>query len=213
MQTFPESHSPNPPNHLLGRLAAEQQLQPYLPLLNECIQFGWDAWKKDFAFKHHILSPRSRAVIIFDEIVARAMVVFSNRPGVLPRKKNNTFFLHVGDKIVIRFKKIGKNGKCSSIATRQQMLFTLQMQLPGCEGGTMVNAGYVLNSLQNEIADKIVVCEFAKRVLWHIPLTPTIEQNIGIFPASQPPAPSGPRFEAKQDAVAKKPKKKRNKRG
>ncbi|MHB8542042.1 MAG: hypothetical protein ACYDCD_14050 [Candidatus Acidiferrales bacterium] len=196
-----------PPNHLLTLEQGEDQLQPYLELLAECIQHGWDAWEKDYAHKQHILTARSRSAIVFDEIVSRAQSTFSGLPGVNFQRARNTFLLYLGDNIVIRFKKIGKNGKCSSIETRQQVLFKLQIQLPGMENGTMLHAGYALDDLQQRIIRKSVVCQFSNRILWAIELPVEPTGNVETIPfVPTPEAPQGKRFAAKSDERSKKKK-------
>jgi hypothetical protein len=163
---------PNPlPHHVLSLEQAEDRLNPYKKLLNECIQFGWDAYIKDYSTKHHILCARSRAAIVFDEIKNRAQAIFGALEGVNFVPKLNSFMLYIGDDIVLRFKKLRKNGLCSNINTRQQMLFQAQMCLPGVLAGTLVHAGYLLDDLQHEIIKTLVVCQFENRVLWTIKLT------------------------------------------
>jgi hypothetical protein len=198
-----------PPNHLLTLQQGEDQLQPYLQLLEECIQYGWDAWENDYAHKHHILSARSRSAIVFDEIVCHAQAKFSGLPGVTFKRARNTFLLYLGDNIIIRFKKIGKNGKCSSIDTRQQLLFKLQFQLPGIEKGTLLHAGYALDDLQQRVIRKSVVCQFSNYVLWVIDLqsqaTGRVE-SMPFTPAPDPGLPPGKRFTEKTDDQSKKKK-------
>src|SRR5215470_16279989 len=111
MSTFPG----NPPDHILSRQEAEGRLHPYKALLEQCIQHGWNAWLNDYAQKHRILRARSRASIIFDEIVVKALELFDCVPNVQIKLKGNSFLLFIGNDIIIRFKKIGKNGRCSSI--------------------------------------------------------------------------------------------------
>lgn len=202
--------TPNkPPKHLLLWEEAEECLQPFAELLAECIQHGWDQYKKFYEPKHHILDARARAAIVFSEIVFRAQEKFTGIEGVEFERKNNSFLLYIGEDIILRFKKLRKNGVCSSIDTRQQMLFKAQMELPGMEAGTLLHAGYLLDVLQQDVQRKLVVCQFKNRVLWVIELPNAGGGTIEIMPApSVPAAPKGPRFEAKPEGEkkAQKPK-------
>lgn len=198
---FPQAPMPNkPPKHLLAWEEAQECLNPYTQVLAECIQYGWDQYKSFYEPKHHILDARARAAIVFAEIVFRAQEKFNGIESVKFDRKNNSFLLYIGDDIILRFKKIGKKGRCSSIDTRQQMLFKAQMELPGMEAGTLLHAGYLLDPLQQEVLQKLVVCQFKNRVLWMIELPTVGGGTIEIMPTpAAPEPPKGPRFEVKVD--------------
>lgn len=218
MTTFPGNNDPKPPRHLISAKAAEEQLQPYKLLLEECIQHGWDTWETFYKPRHHILQARSRSSIVFDEIVSHARSKFSGLPGVTFQRHRGTFLLYIGDSIVIRFKKIGKNGKCSSIATHQQVLFEMQAELPGMEKGTILNAGYTLDDMQHHIVRKQVVCQFSNRVLWMLNLPSEDGENTLTIPAAPTPEPpKSPRFvvkpEAEKESQQNKPKRGSAKKG
>lgn len=200
-----------PPEHLLTLEEAEERLNPHKELLETCIQHAWDEWRSFYAAKHLILDARARAAIVFSEIVALAQQKFSGLDGVKFTRRQNSFWLYVGDDIIIRFKKLKKNGACSSIDTRQQMLFKAQMSLPTMEAGTLLHAGYALDVLQTEIERKLIVCQFKNRVLWTISLTGAAGEaggKIEIMPSTPPPQPPNlPRWESKIEAAKKKGKK------
>src|SRR6185437_741342 len=141
---------------------------------------------------------------VFYEIVARAEEMFSGLGDVRFERRSNSFLLYIGDDIILRFKKIKKNGRCSSIGTRQQMMFEAQMmpqmKLPGMEVGTMLHAGYALDDLQREIERKLVVCQFKNQVVWTISLVAEAGENSGrtvIMPPPSPRSPQTPRWESK----------------
>jgi len=202
MTSFPDGSKL--PKHVLTLKEAEARLKIYKLLLDECIQHGWDAWSRDYLHKHHILRPRSRATIIFDEIVYRASELFHGLPDVIFKPVRGSFLLYIGDDLVIRFKKIKKNGRCSSISTRQQSLFQMQIEIPGMEKGTMLQAGYVLDELQRHLVRKLVTCEFDKQVLWTIELMREASAPISEIPPvpSPLPEPAKQRFEPKPEAAA-----------
>jgi hypothetical protein len=208
----------NSPDRLLTVEEAEELLKPYVELLNRCIQHGWDAYQNDYATKHHLLSARSRATIVFDEIIARAEQEFNGIDGVKFVRKSNSFMLYIGDKATVRFKKIRKSGRCSNIDTRQQVLFKAQAQfrLPGMLEGTLLHAGYLLNDIERDIRRKMVVCQLNNRVLWQFELRSeaAAQPVITMQPKPQPPQPQKPRFVVKPSAEeVKKPKAKDAKAG
>jgi hypothetical protein len=152
---------------------AEEILAPYRERLNRCIQHGWDVWNNEYKHKHHILHARARAAIIFDEIAFKALEEFPAGPELKTVRTPSTLMIYIGDSLTLRFKKIRKNGRCSNILTRQQILFRAQVQLsfPTMLDGTLVSAGYVLDDLQQNLIRKTVVCHLDNDVLWEIPLS------------------------------------------
>jgi hypothetical protein len=77
----------------------------------------------------------------------------------------------------------------------------MQIELPGMERGTMLQAGYVLDDLQNRLVRKLVTCEFSNRVLWTYELMHEASAPIVEMPQAPTPAPPKERFEPKPEAV------------
>jgi hypothetical protein len=188
------------PRHILSREEAQEIIQPYKEKLDKCIQAGWDAWTNDYQGKHHILDARARAAIVFAEIRWRVQQEFSGLDGVIFKAHHNSFMLYIGESISIRFKKLRKNGRCSAIDTRQQMLFKAQAQLrlPTMLHGTLVNAGYVLDDLQQGISRKLAVCQFKNQVLWQLTLEGAAAPVLQI-PVTTPTEPPKPKFEINEE--------------
>jgi len=198
------------PEHLVSLEEAEAVLAPYRERLERCIQHGWNVWKSDYSHKHHILTARSRAAIVFDEIAARALEEFPEGPDLKVRRSASSFMLYIGDSIILRFKKIKKNGWCSNILTRQQILFRSQVQLtlPTMQKGTLVHAGYLLDDLQQEILQKSVVCQLNNSVIWRMELSSEAVATVEIMPTPTPQTPPStptPRYEPKPELVPEIP--------
>ena len=192
------------PDQLISLEEAEVVLGPYRERLERCIQQGWEAWKTDYAQKHHILHARARAAIVFDEIVAQALAEFPNGEGLVARRTSNTFMLYIGDSIILRFKKIRKNGRCSNILTHQQVMFRaqVQMRLPTMQKGTLVHAGYMLDDIQQEVAKKSVVCQLNNRVIWQMELASEGSAEVEFMPLPETPTSKpAPRYEPKPELV------------
>jgi len=171
--------------HIVSLEEAEAILGPYRDRLNRCIQHGWDVWRTEYLHKHHVLGPRARAAIVFDEIVFWAEQEFASDEDVRTKRTPSSFMLYIGDRITLRFKKIKRNGRCSNIKTKQQVLFLAQAQLrfPTMLEGTLVHAGYTLDELQQEILRKSIVCQLDNRVLWQIPLSGENAALVDFVPA------------------------------
>ncbi len=189
-------------NVILSREEAETILLPHVERLNCCIENGWRAWKTDYAHKSHILRSRSRAAIVYDEIVHCAIEAFANLDGVKTVRQRGSLMIFIGNCITLRFKKIRKSGRCSNIKTETQVMFLAQMQLPGMLDGTLVHAGYQLDELQQEIKRKAVVCQLDNKVLWEIQLTGEAAVFSVMPSATDPTAPrTTPRFVPKDGIV------------
>jgi hypothetical protein len=203
-----------PPKHVLTAKAAEERLKPHKARLETCIQHGWNAWSQDYAHKHHILRARSRATIVFDEIVAKAMLEFDGLEGVNFRLKGNSFLLFIGNDIILRFKKIGRKGQCSNVQTRQQFLFqTQQMVFENMQPATLLHAGYALDSPQLNILRKLVVCQCDNEILWTMELV--AETPVLAMPKTQKPKPitARPRFIATDKQKKEEPKERKKAKG
>jgi len=190
---------------LITRERAESILQPYMELLNKCIDEGWDAWMTEYGHKHHLLDARARAAIVFCEITHRAKHAFSALPNVKVVSHRCSLTIFIGDEITLRFKKIKKSGRCSNIMTKTQTLFLAQLNFPGMLDGTLVHAGYALDELQREISRKAVVCQLDKQVIWQITIIGPKADVVPIGSADTPSTPqTGPRFVAKKSELPKK---------
>jgi hypothetical protein len=187
-----------PTPSLLSKEQALALLQPYLKILNQCIDDGWSAWKTHYSHRSHILDGRPRAAIVYAEIVNRALEVFQGLEGVKIVRHPGSLMIYIGDDITIRFKKIRKDGRCSNIKTVTQIRFLAQLQLPGMVDGTLVHAGYQLDDLQQNVVRKAIVCQLYEKVLWDIELTGVRAEMVTMPPVDSVGQPSAePRFVAK----------------
>ncbi len=195
------------PHHLLTSEEAEPILKPLLTRLAASIGHGWDAWITDYAGKHIILSARTRANIVFDETVAWAEREFINEPGVKCKRICNSFWMFIGDKIILRFKKFNRDSLPSNIQTKQQMLFGAQLVFPTMEPGTLLNAGYILDDLQRAILHKKITCQLKDKVIWELKLGAEGSATVETMPqATLQSSKRGPRFIAKADTKQSKAK-------
>ncbi|HKV48432.1 MAG TPA: hypothetical protein VJN69_10095 [Candidatus Acidoferrales bacterium] len=128
--------------------------------------------------------------------------------GATLKKQNGIYLLYIGDDLVLRFKKIGKDGRCHNIPTRQQNRFEAQRNLPSMEKGTMLHAGYMLDELGQRIVAIRIVCQFARQVIWQIDLSEGGTENVVAMPSqpSMPIKPKSPRFERDTKETPAEPK-------
>jgi len=206
--------SPTAPNEsLLTRVQALAFLQPYLEILNRCIDDGWSAWRTHYAHRSHVLDGRPRAAIVYAEIAHRALGAFQGLEGVKAVPGRGSLMIYIGEGVTLRFKKMRHDGRCSNIKTVTQLKLLAQLKLPGMVDGTLVHAGYQLDSLQQNVVRKAIVCQLNQRVLWDIELAGVPAEMVAMPPvesAGHPPI--EPRFVAK-GAQAQQPAKAVEKRG
>lgn len=143
---------------------------------------------------------------MFDEIVDKALVEFASQADVVIKRTPSTLMMYIGDSIVLRFKKIRKNGRCSNILTRQQILFRaqqiVQLRLPEMQTPTLVHAGYQLDDLQQEIQRKSIVCQLNNSVIWEMSLAVEHAAVVEFTPPQAAPAATPePRFAAKPELL------------
>src|SRR5665213_978156 len=140
----------------LDKQSAKAILDPILEKIQTCIQESWDEWTAFYAPKHHILDARARAAIVYCHTVDRAMELFRGVGNVTTGRKRGVFRLFIGDDIALRFKKAKRNGTTSNVSTLQQKLIDMQLTIPGLLPGTMLNATYQLDDLQQDISRMMV---------------------------------------------------------
>jgi hypothetical protein len=187
-----------PSESLLTREQALALLQPYLEILNQCIDDGWAAWRTHYAHRAHLLDGRPRAAIVYAEIVHRALGEFQGLEGVRAVPGRGSLMVYIGDDITLRFKKMRRNGRCSNIKTVTQLKLLAQLKLPGMVDGTLVHAGYQLDALQQNVVRKAIVCQWNQKVLWDIELAGVPAEMVTMPPVDTAGQPSiEPRFVAK----------------
>jgi len=180
--------------HHLDKEAAEAVLHPILATLRQCIDDAWVEWKTFYAPKHAVLDARARAAVVNCHIIERAKVLFNGVEDVKVGSRNGIFRLFVGGEIALRFKKARRDGSTSNISTNQQKLIDMQLSIPGILPGTMLNAVYLLDQLQQDIKDMQVTLQLNRRIKWSIPLPQDLSGPSAVMPPPKLPSePQTPR--------------------
>jgi hypothetical protein len=100
------------------------------------------------------------------------------------RGRGGLTLIAIGNSFLLRFKKLRENLSTSNIPTQQSIAFSEQhsLELPGMPPRlTHVNAGYVLNRMQTEIASAHITCPTGKQLVWSIDLLGTASAEIVPF--------------------------------
>lgn len=127
---------------------------------------AWSDWKEDahcgvFRYK------RTRADLVHEHAIRRALEVFSGANDVRPIPGQETCHFLCGDRVMFRLKKGDDDGRTSNIQTELALAYhdpqSTLFELPQVH---RVDVAYVLNSLETEIAKILVVGRNGQRILW-----------------------------------------------
>ena len=177
---------------LVDQAEAKGLLAPYVAIIRKAMDEGWNRWEELGNGASHLKHPllaRTRANFISDHIAHFIDQRFRGDKHALVTKDRGFLLLNIRGKLLIRFKKLDKNGRSRNILTKQQRLFAFQRPLPGLEDETRLTAGYRLDELQIGIQDVLITCPVGKEMRWMY----TIEAPAAMvmpLPALQPSAKS-----------------------
>src|SRR5262249_28636480 len=107
---------PVPPIDLVKKVLEDFELR-----IREILESAWEDWQ---SMSHRaLMSPRSRASVIFDFIKARALAEFDGDPNIRAIPKGQTVHFLFRDRVLVRFKKANSAGLGSNIETQAVMEF------------------------------------------------------------------------------------------
>jgi len=154
---------------ILNEAQAREVFGKHTDTIRECIEHAWDRSLALSPDIHVDLSPRSKASIVHDFIVAEARKLFSDDPEIQMKVLRGLFILDFG-KVQLRFKKLNKQLRPQSIPTNQTRAFMIQGDLPGIPLATKVIAGYKLDDFQKNIQCIAVICPYGQQCAWYFEL-------------------------------------------
>jgi hypothetical protein len=133
---------------------AEEALAPHYPDIVASVRTGWRDWREMPPEKALKMGKRTRASIVHDGMLAECRTRLDGRQGVTISEKRSRFVVNFDDKILLQFKMFqNMKLRTSGIPTVQRMQFMFQqLSLPGVPSPTGVFAGYVLDSLEQDVA-------------------------------------------------------------
>jgi hypothetical protein len=176
---------------LADETVARAILLPYEAKLSSAIAGAWEDWKA-LPLAGHLLFPgRSRACLVFDFFVSRAINAFANDDAVKVLRRDETAKFVFSGQVVLRFKKADDSGLGSNIQTQATLKFVDQeRQLPGMPDVHKVELVYMLNRLQTQIEEVAVVARDGNVCLWSYPLTTAANAAVIPLPLTGAPEPA-----------------------
>ena len=175
----------------ISRAEALLSLAPHFPTLQEVFRRTEKHYLDYPAVVRLDHSKRTRATNIHDLLVRYARELFEGVPNVFFRRVRGLFLVEIAG-MLVRFKKLGKNGRHYSSATRQGDLFYSQqfeqIPLPGIPAATSIVAGYQEDSLEQSMSECKMVCPIGSDALWTIDINNpfNVQENL---PVLIPPKP------------------------
>jgi len=168
------SNLDTPKIEVVSENAARPTIEPHFDAFRKIIEESWNTWAELGQKAPQLKAPLSahcRARFIYDHIVFRARAHFDGKKGVKIHEKHGFLILNIDDKLTIRFKKLDDKRRTSNIPTRQQVLFSMQLEMPGMPSASRLVAGYQLDQLQLSIKEIAITCPVGRKVEWFISIS------------------------------------------
>ena len=154
-------------------------LAKYETTIFQIVGGAWDEWRALQLGGRLQFLARSRACLVYDFIVQRAIAAFADDPTVRVLSGDETAKFVFSDTVVARFKKANGNGLGSNISTQATLGFVDQEQeLPGLPNVYKVEVVYVLNRLQTQVDQVVVAARHGNACLWNYVLIPDTTAEI-----------------------------------
>ena len=143
---------------------AMDMLDEHIPHIQDSIVSGWGRWKSLPADVRVDATPRSRASIVHDFIVSHA----AKKMNAKVHDYSDMKLFLLGNKVALRFKKLDGNLLSRNQPTGQVRDFRAQGSLSGIPSLHNLEAGYILDDLDQEIDGIHIVCPNGKSNYWSV---------------------------------------------
>ena len=172
--------------------AVRAVLTKYEPVLFAATHGGWDDWRALGLGGRLLFQARSRACVVYDFIVQRAMAALAEDPAVRVLRRDETVKFVFHDTVALRFKKANEKGLGSNIRTQATLGFVeQQLELPDVPNVHKVEVVYVLNDLQTRVEQVLVAARDGDVCLWNYDVKVDVGAQVIPMPARLPDQPSG----------------------
>ena len=187
---------------MISEEEARTLLDPYHTPLRACVTTAWQQWRTVILPVVPVAYPRGQANIIYELIAQEARRQFLPLPGVQIIEGAVRLFLAIGDRVLIRFKKLNERLRPSNYPTYQALLFDEQMDLPTIPSkAERITVGYKLNELQTDISVHVVYLQ-GKDIVWDYLLEQPQTTVLPLAPQGTPLGADRPQAQLKQDAAS-----------
>nr|WP_181375209.1 hypothetical protein [Polaromonas sp. H1N]AWD72194.1 hypothetical protein pH1NP1_p017 [Polaromonas sp. H1N] len=183
---------------LAEEIIVRDTLKRYEAKLSEAVAGAWADWKALGLGGQLQFPGRSRACLVYDFFVKRAITAFSDDASVYVVLRDETAKFVFCNQTVLRFKKANDNGLGSNIQTQATLNFVDQQQnLFGLPDLHKVELVYRLNRLQTQIDEIVIAARDGNMCLWSYMLTPEMTAEIVPLPLAAAPEPARVKIKVK----------------
>jgi len=163
-------------------------LQPYETGIYQAIHGAWSDYQGLQLGGRLMFPSRSRACLVHDFMVKRAISTWSDDVGVRVIHHNETAKFVIADQVLLRLKKADDRGLGANIPTQASLDFIeQQFDLPGLPDVHKVEVVYQLNTLQTQIDQIVVVARDGHKRLWDYVIAPYTATGVIPLPVSAIP--------------------------
>lgn len=170
---------PIPPIDVVKKVLEDFELR-----MREILEGAWEDWQ---SMSHRaLMSPRSRASVVFDFIKARALAEFDGDANIHAIPKGQTVHFLFRDRVLVRFKKANSAGLGSNIETQAVIEFVdPQIPLFAMPPVYHVEVCYHLDKLATRMAMLAVTARQRNNKLWTYELDRPA--SAAVIPLPEPP--------------------------
>ena len=173
-------------------------LVPYETKLFQAVHGAWEDWKALGLAGRLLFLGRSRACLVHDFMVQRAIAAFTGDAVVRTIRRDETAKFVFAGQVALRFKKADDNGLGSNIETEATLDFVEQQQeLPGIPNVHKIEVVYILNKLRTQIERVVVVARDGDVRLWNYLIAPAMTAEIVPLPVAKPQPERGARIKVR----------------
>ena len=155
----------------------EGVLKPIESDLFKIVHGAWQDWLQSSEMGRARF-PRTRANIVWDRMIDRALEVLPSKPGVRFTYHHQTVSFIVDDKVLFRFKKGDGKGLSRNFPTQLALAYHDHNGNIGLFGPLellRVQVVYILNRLETDIEDVLVVGRDGSKVVWTYGIKPQFD--------------------------------------
>ncbi len=154
-----------PPMPVAPQELVKKELEAFELRMRDILEGAWANWQA--MPNKALMSPRSRASVVFDFIKARALAEFDGDPDVRPIPKGQTVHFMFRGQVLVRFKKANSAGLGSNIETQAVIEFVdPQFSLFALPPIYHVEVCYHLDKLATHMATLAVTARQRNTKLW-----------------------------------------------
>ena len=152
-------------------------LKPVESDLFKIVHGAWQDWLQSSEVER-VRFPRTRANIVWDRMIDRALEVLPSKPGIRIMYHYQTVSFVVDDKVLFRFKKGDEKGLSRNFPTQLALAYhdhSTNIGLFGPVELLRVQVVYVLNHLETDIQDVLVIGRNGSKVVWTYGIMPRFD--------------------------------------